>query len=95
MIVLTVTWVAKDGHEDEVARIFARLTELSRQEPGCAMFQVHRLKDDARRFFIYEQYRDEAALESHRNTAHFQQLARKELLPIAERVDANLWIPLE
>ncbi len=94
MIVLAVTWVAKEGHEEEVAGLFSRLTEESRKEPGCAMFQVHRLKDDRRRFFIYEQYRDDAALEAHRTAPYFLQLARKELLPIADRVDANLWIPL-
>ena len=94
MIVLAVTWVAKEGHEEEVATLFTKLTVEARKEPGCAMFQVHRLRDDGRRFFIYEQYRDEAALEAHRNTPHFLQLARKELLPIADRVDANLWVPL-
>lgn len=94
MIVLSVTWVAKNGHEEEVAQLFAKLTAETRKEPGCLMFVVHRHKDDPRRFFIYEQYRDEAALEAHRNTPHFLQFARKDLLPIADRGEANLWLPL-
>lgn len=95
MIVLAVTWIANEGHEDEVARIFAKLTNESRKEPGCAMFLVHRHQSDSRRFFVYEQYRDEAALDSHRATPHFLQLARKELPAVGQRVDANLWVPLE
>ena len=47
-----------------------------------------------RRFFIYEQYKDEAALEAHRNTAHFQQYARGELMKLGERMDANLYEPI-
>ena len=37
-------------HESEAAALFAKLTELSRKEPGCLMYQVHRHKEDARRF---------------------------------------------
>ena len=71
MVVLAVTWIAKNGRESEVAALFARLTEESRKEPGCAMYQVHRHKTEPRRFFIYEQYRDDAALEAHRAAPHF------------------------
>ena len=46
MVVLAVTWMAKVGREAEVAALFAKLTEESRKEPGCAMYQVHRHKTD-------------------------------------------------
>lgn len=94
MIVLAVTWQAKPGHEAEVAELFRKLTAESRKEPGCLMYQVHRLKDDPARFFIYEQYKDEGALEAHRNTKHFVEYARKQLAPIAERIAGDLYDPL-
>src|ERR1035441_3022284 len=62
MVVLAVTWMANPGHEAEVAQIFMKLQEASRQEPGCLMYIVHRHRTDPRAFFIYEQYRIEAAL---------------------------------
>ena len=52
MVVLAVTWMAKVGREAEVTTLFEKLTEQSRKEPGCAMYQVHRHKTDPRRFFI-------------------------------------------
>ena len=79
MVVLAVNWMAKVGHESEVAALFSKLTEESRKEPGCLMYQVHRHKTEPRRFFIYEQYKDDAGLESHRAAPHFLQFARKEL----------------
>jgi len=94
MVVLAVTWMAKAGHDADVVTIFAKLTEESRKEPGCAMFQVHRHKTEPRRFFIYEQYKDDAALEAHRSSAHFLQYARKELTKVADRVEGNLYEPL-
>ncbi len=94
MVVLAVTWMAKAGHDGDVVPIFAKLTEESRKEPGVLMFQVHRHKTEPRRFFIYEQYQDEAALEAHRSTAHFLLYARKELPKVADRVEGNLFEPL-
>jgi quinol monooxygenase YgiN len=94
MVVLAVTWIAKVGQEAEVVNIFSKLTEASRQEPGCVTYQVHRHKTEPRRFFIYEQYKDDAALEAHRATAHFLQYARKELPRIADRVEGVVYEPL-
>jgi autoinducer 2-degrading protein len=94
MLVLAVTWMANSGHENEVAEIFTKLQAASRQEPGCLMYTVHRHKTDPRHFFIYEQYRDEAALEAHHHTPHFQEYAIKALGNVGERTAGNLFSPL-
>ena len=94
MVVLAVTWMAKPGREDEVAELFRKLQVASRQEAGCLMYMVHRHKTDAQRFFIYEQYRNDAALDAHRNSPHFQEYAVKQLREIAERKEGELYLPL-
>ena len=94
MVVLAVTWMAKAGREVEVAALFSKLSEESRKEPGCSMYQVHRHRTELRRFFIYEQYKDDAALEVHRAAPHFLQFAKKELPKLADRVEGNLYEPL-
>lgn len=95
MVVLAVTWMAKPGHEAEVAEIFIQLQAASRQEPGCLMYIVHRHRDDPRHFFIYEQYRNDAALEAHRQSPHFQQYAVTGLKDIGERARGDLYSPLD
>jgi quinol monooxygenase YgiN len=94
MVVLVVTWMAKVGRESDVAGVFSKLTEESRKEPGCAMYLVHRHKTEPRRFLVYEQYKDDAALEVHRASPHFLQYAKKELPKSAERVEGHLYEPL-
>jgi quinol monooxygenase YgiN len=94
MVVLAVTWMAKTGRESEVAEVFEKLTAESRKEPGCVVYQVHKHKTEARRFFIYEQYKDDAALEAHRTAPHFLQYAKKDLPKIADRVEGHLFEPL-
>jgi quinol monooxygenase YgiN len=95
MIVLAVTWLAKEGHEKEAVDLFCTLQTASRQEPGCLLYVAHRHRTDSRRFFIYEQYKDDAALEAHRDSAHFQRYAVGELPRIATRVEGELYDPLE
>ena len=94
MIVLAVVWDARPGHEDEVADLFRKLEADSRREPGCLMYIVHRHKDQPARFFIYEQYRDDAALQAHRDSSHFQEYAVKGLANSADRVQGDLYLPL-
>jgi quinol monooxygenase YgiN len=95
MVVLAVTWIAKAEKQAEVTALFHQLQAESRKEPGCRFYQVHTHRNDPRRFFIYEQYDDDAALQAHRDSRHFQELAAKKLSLIAERQQGDLYQPLE
>jgi (4S)-4-hydroxy-5-phosphonooxypentane-2,3-dione isomerase len=41
------------------------------QEPGNLRFDVLRQADDPHRFLLYEVYRDEGGMQSHKETAHY------------------------
>jgi quinol monooxygenase YgiN len=75
MITFTVrmTFAPEDRHE--VAEMLKALAQASRQEPGCVTFVPHCIEGDPDTVLIYEQYRDEAAAEFHRHSAHFNQYA--------------------
>jgi quinol monooxygenase YgiN len=60
---------------DTIAGYLRSITPPSRQEPGCVSYIPHFLEDDSNTVLIYEQYADEAALEAHRQTAHFKEFA--------------------
>lgn len=94
MICLAVTFVIKPGHEEEAIGLFARLTEATRAEPGCRMYLAHRSTDDPRRFFLYEQYDDRAALDAHRASEHFARYLKAGLAPIIESRTPELYEPL-
>ncbi len=94
MVVLAVTWIANVGREAETARLFTELAIESRKEPGCVMFLVHQQKSDPARFLIYEQFRDDAALDAHRASPHFLQYVRQDLIKAAVRVEGNLYSEL-
>jgi quinol monooxygenase YgiN len=95
MICVAVTYVVLPNREEEAIDLFTKMTEASLQEPGCRMYQVHRSRQEPRRFFLYEQYDDEKALEAHRASPHFEQHVQRGLFRIIESRTPDTWIPLQ
>jgi autoinducer 2-degrading protein len=95
MIALAVTYTFQPGREDEAVGYFRHLIPASRAEPGCRMYVVHRGKDDSSRFFIYEQYDDEAAFDAHVNSEHFQRYGKNGLRTIMATREATFYVPLD
>jgi quinol monooxygenase YgiN len=94
MICVAVTSIIKPGHEEEAVALFGKLTEQTRTEPGCRMYLAHRSTSDPRRFFLYEQYDDQAALDAHRAAPHFERYAKEGLFPIIVSRSPELYLPL-
>lgn len=65
MKTLFAEFTALPGHEAQVAQLMAGLTEQVRREPGNVQFLPCTRADEPRRWFVFEQYRDEAAFRAH------------------------------
>jgi quinol monooxygenase YgiN len=85
MIVLIATYTAQAGKGDVIAPLLLELAARSRTEPECELYLVNRSTTDPDTFVLYEQYRDEAAIAAHRETAHFQDLAVGQIIPMLEQ----------
>ncbi len=59
----------------QVLSAVQHLAQASRKEPGCVTYIPHEMAGDSSLVMIYEQYRDEAALEAHRASPHFHEHA--------------------
>ena len=94
MICVAVTYLIQPGLEEEAIKLFATLTEHTHTEPGNLFYLVHRSPTEPRRFFIYEQYTDQAALDAHRASAYFAQYATNGLFNMLEKREAEIYIPL-
>ena len=84
MIVLLVTYVAKEGRESELEARLREMTGYTRQEPGCLAYVAHRSLKEPRKFVLYEQYTDESALGAHRTSAYFKRIVQHEYNEILE-----------
>jgi quinol monooxygenase YgiN len=95
MICVAVTYLIKSGHEEEAVELFRKLAPPTRQEPGCRMYIVHRSTTEPRKFFLYEQYDNQAALDAHRAAPHFAQYAAGGLFVLIESRSPELYTPLD
>jgi quinol monooxygenase YgiN len=94
MICVAVTYLIRSSHEEEAIELFGQLTEYTRAEVGNRFYLVHRSPTEPRRFFLYEQYTDQAALDAHRASSHFAQYATNGLFNILESRVAEIYLPL-
>ena len=73
MISFTVRMTFSPDVRAEIAETLRAVTLASRQEPGCVSYIPHYVDGDRDTILIYEQYRDAAAAEAHRQSPHFKQ----------------------
>jgi quinol monooxygenase YgiN len=64
-VILYAEFTAKPGSESQVQMLISDLAEKVRQEPGNAEFTVYRERDKPRKFFVFEEYLDEASFDAH------------------------------
>lgn len=75
MQVLAVEFLIKPEWVDAFAQAIADNALGSRNlEPGCRQFDVCRDPAEPARFFLYELYDDEASVQAHLRSAHFQRM---------------------
>jgi quinol monooxygenase YgiN len=94
MICVAVTYVIKAGHEEEASGLFRQMIGPTRAEPGCRMYLAHQSTSDPRKFFLYEQYDDQAALDAHRASPHFERYVKNGLFTILDSRAPELYVPL-
>jgi quinol monooxygenase YgiN len=94
MLVLAVHLTMRTGHDAEIITLFQQLQAGTRNEPGCISYVVQRSRENPLHFLIYEQYRDEAALQEHRDSPHFKQFATNGVFRFVVQRQAELYDPL-
>jgi (4S)-4-hydroxy-5-phosphonooxypentane-2,3-dione isomerase len=93
-VCLNVMYTIQAGHEDEAVDDLRKLAAETRKEPGNVLFLIHRSLEDPRKFLIYEQYRSQAALDTHLSKDYFQRYSVNGLRKIAESRMAGTYRPL-
>ncbi len=74
-------------------RLLRHAANTLRLEPGCSRFDVHQETERPEIFLLIEIYDDEAALQAHRDAAHYAQF-RADVQDWIERREWWFWEPL-
>lgn len=95
MHVLVAHYQTSADASDRVAKGLIDMRALSRQEPGCVAYDVHRSLDDSSRFMLYEIYLDEAAYDAHRGSPHFRRIVEGMIVPLLVSRERAFYRPLD
>jgi autoinducer 2-degrading protein len=87
-------WQVKEGEVDTVLNLLTEVTSKSAAEEGNLFYKVHQNTSDANSLVLFEGYKDEAALEAHRNTTHFKMLVIGQIIPLLEAREVIITVPL-
>lgn len=75
MISFTVRMKFRSEDRARVAELLTALARASREEAGCVTYVPHTVEGEPDTVVVYEQYRDQKAVEAHRGSPHFRECA--------------------
>ena len=83
-------WQVKEGKLEFVLNLIAEVTKKSVEEKGNLFYKIHQSNSDINTLLLFEGYTSEAAVEEHRNSAHFQNLVIGKIIPELENREVML-----
>ncbi|MDR1601261.1 MAG: antibiotic biosynthesis monooxygenase [Tannerella sp.] len=73
--VVVARLTVKEGQEKAFIDVASRLVEATRKEEGNLFYALYQSPLNATEFIFYEEYKDQAAFETHASSAHFAAFA--------------------
>ncbi len=71
MITKRVTFIAKPDGMEKMKELLSAMVVPSKAEDGCLFYEIVQYKDKPEKFMAIETWRDEAALDGHKASAHY------------------------
>lgn len=81
--------VARRGKEEELRRLLQGMLAPTRAESGCKVYELHE-SDTKGRFYFYEIWESQAALDRHAASPHFKHLERTVGELVQEPFEVNI-----
>ncbi len=66
-----VTFIAKEGCEAKMKALLSAMVAPSKASDGCIFYDIFQYENNPRKFMAVESWRDEAALDGHKASAHY------------------------
>jgi len=94
IIIQSIHFTFAPTDADHVETLFRELREASRKEAGVIQFDVGRSREKPNVFALWEVYRDQAALDAHVASEHFQRLVVNGVRPLAQDRNFEKVVPI-
>jgi quinol monooxygenase YgiN len=92
-IVVVARWQMPPDAVSEVLRHVGEVREATLAEPGCLGYEVFQGTAQHCELLLLEHYRDDAALQAHRESAHYRAWVVDRILPLLTRRQVEILRP--
>jgi quinol monooxygenase YgiN len=82
-------FVARKGNEDQLRTLLQSMLTPTHAEPGCQLYELYE-SDSRGRFYLYETWESQSALDQHKATPHFRHLQQAAGEVLAEPFEVNI-----
>jgi quinol monooxygenase YgiN len=82
-------FVASEGKENQLRRLLQGMLAPTRAESGCELYELYE-SDSKGRFYLNETWENQAALDRHLATSHFERLKKTGAELIKEPFEVNI-----
>lgn len=93
IVTVIATFVPKKSRVKDFVDLMRSMVESSRAEPGCLRYDFY--EDGEGRFFMLEEYRDQAAVNAHRESVHYKEYRSKVPEMLAAPIAVTVLSPLD
>jgi quinol monooxygenase YgiN len=86
-------FVASKGNEDQLRTLLQSMLSPTRAESGCQLYELYE-SDSRGRFYLYENWQSQSALDRHIATPHFRHLQQAVGELLTEPFEVNILRPI-
>jgi quinol monooxygenase YgiN len=79
-----VKWNIKKTETSEILKLLPELAEKTRNEEGNVLYNIYQTEGNPDELILHERYSDEAAMEAHKNSEHYQNIVAGSIIPHLE-----------
>ncbi len=91
MMAVTAILHVKEEHVEDMKKLLVQASETYLKDDGTLEWHVHQNKRDAQSFLIYERYRDDAALDTHRANPFYKTFGESVTPWVDQRTEITRW----
>ncbi|MCA9000237.1 MAG: antibiotic biosynthesis monooxygenase [Planctomycetaceae bacterium] len=86
MFAINVILTVKDSSQvEKVGQLLSEAARLSRNEPGCQLFEVCHSQNDPNIYMLIERWETKESWEVHKTAEAFTTIYQPQVLPLVER----------
>ena len=81
---LIVKWKIRETETSEILKLLPELAEETKKENGNISYAIYQSESNPNELILHERYVDETAVETHKNSDHYQKIVVDKIIPYLE-----------